>query len=107
MNSTIEGQPIYSAEPVRPGFEELLLEYVAELPAAADGLRDLVASESELECEQHLHRLAGSLGLYGYGSMEQSCRTFLTRLRSGEPLGGMARGILEFADCLLTIRARP
>ncbi len=107
MSSTLEGQPIYSAEPVRPGFEELLLEYVSELPSAADALRDLVAAEAELECEQHLHRLAGSLGLYGYGSMEHLCRTYLTRLRSGEPLGGMARGVLEFADRLPTIRARP
>lgn len=107
MNSTLEGNPLYSAEPVRPGFEELLLEYVSELPAAADSLRDLVAAEAEHECEQQLHRLAGSLGLYGYGSMEQLCRTFLTRLRSGEPLGGMAGSILDFADRLMTIRARP
>ncbi|NQU49965.1 MAG: Hpt domain-containing protein [Planctomycetes bacterium] len=107
METTIKGQPIYSTEPVRPGFEELLVEYVSELPAAAAALRELVAADAEHECEESLHRLAGSLGLYGFGQMEQYCRTYLLRLRSGEPITGMANAILEFSDQLLKVRARP
>lgn len=68
---------------------------------------DTVTTEAEHECEESLHRLAGSLGLYGYGQMEQHCRAYLMRLRTGEPINGMASAILEFSDQLLQVRARP
>jgi HPt (histidine-containing phosphotransfer) domain-containing protein len=100
-------EPIYSSEAVRPGFEELLREYVAELPPSIRQLEGHLQASNQPGCEHGLHRLAGSLGMYGYRGLEGHCRALLGRIRSGELVAEMQPEFKALIGQLHQVRARP
>jgi len=107
MNGQQDKEAIYSSEPARPGFEELLARYVAELPPKVAGLAKVRGAGDAAEAEDLLHQLAGSLGLYGYAALESKCRALLARLRCGDTVVEIAPRIAELEQELGRVRARP
>jgi HPt (histidine-containing phosphotransfer) domain-containing protein len=99
--------PIYSSEAIRPGFEELLLEYVTELPESVSRLENYLQALDQPECEHGLHRLAGSLGMYGYRGLEGHCRALLGRIRNGEAVADMQGEFQALLGQLQHVQARP
>lgn len=97
----------YSSSPIREGFEELLHQYVQELP---DKIRRVSATSEALDSEgliSELHQLAGSLGLYGYRRLEGQCRALLARLREGQSSLDIGKELRQLIDDLSRVRARP
>lgn len=97
----------FSSEPERSGFEALLAQYVAEIPARAQELLDAAQAQDLGRISAMLHQLAGSLGLYGYRRLEGQCRANLARLRQGESLDAIRPELERLHEELSRVRARP
>ncbi len=100
-------QDIFSSAPVRPGFEELLADYVGSMDDAVARLQAAHRGGNGEEVESEVHRMAGSLGLYGYAEVERSFRQVLAALRQGQSPADLDAELRGLEQVLQRIRARP
>ena len=105
MNGT-DG-PIRSSLAEDPDFSDLVQEFVAEMPAKIQRIREFVSAGDKVQLQRAIHQLRGACGGYGFPQLTEAASFIEERMKAGDGIDSISPVLSGFIVLLGRVTSDP